>query len=143
MTKKYTWKLENVEDKPNAREGRTAVLRCYDEGNDLLGWCYVEGWLYGCALMGLSSISSLASVPSDAFDSFKDFLLKLSVTLNVDDESGYNQYKAKRYMFTIASASMSGSGVAARLIEASDKITEFKNWAHSSSMNKMYFLNLG
>lgn len=136
---KYTWKLENVQKKPNAREGRTATLRCYAVDGDELGWCYVEGWLYGCALMGLSSISTLSSVPAEAFDSFKDFLTKLTVSLNVD--CVYSQYTAKRYMFTIASPP--SCGVALRLMEASDKITEFKNLAHSSPVNKMYFLTLG
>lgn len=131
-----TWKLENIQNKPNSREGRTAKLCCYD-GGTLLGWCYVESWLYGCALMGLSQLSNLNHIPVEEFPNFRKFLKNLSVTMGM--ESCYNMYTAGRYMFTTADTCF---GFSQKLIQESELVKSFENLAHPSSMNKLHFFNV-
>ncbi|HXQ35127.1 MAG TPA: hypothetical protein VN843_14020 [Anaerolineales bacterium] len=142
MPEKFTWKMLNVKNKPNSREGHTARLLCYDKTtNEDLGWCYIEGWLYGCALMGLSNLDGLAGVPEEAFPSFKKFLKNTKVTLDGDAGSPhYHDYTAKRYMFTVSYAY---GKFLDKLMTESEKIVEFENLAHKSAPNKMYFLTLG
>jgi hypothetical protein len=136
----FKWDIEKRAIKPNSRQGRTAVLFCVDtDTGERLGHCYVETWLYGCALGGLSNLNSLGSVPLEAFDSFKKFLTSLSCSMN-DEEVVYHTYKCKRYMFTVAS--MPGN-FGKHMAANSELVKEFENWAHTSATNKMYFLNLG
>lgn len=136
----FTWKLENVQDKPNSREGRTAKLCCYrDDNKELMGWVYVEGWLYGCALMGLSQLNGLSCVPVSEFSNFRKFLKKLSVTLGVDS-AHYNKFTAGRYMFTTAACWLGDFGE--KLVKESELVKEFENLAHTSPENKLYFFNV-
>lgn len=131
------WKLENIQDKPNSREGRTAKLCAYDAHGMQKGWCYVEGWLYGCGLMGLHHLSTLAPIDVSEFPNFRNFLKHLSVTL--DQTSMYNCYTAGRYMFTVAGQS---SGFVHQLVVESELVKSFENLAHTSPTNQMYFLNV-
>lgn len=138
----YLWKLKNVQQKPNSRCGNTARLVCYTQDGEELGWCYIEGWLYGCALMGLSQLSGLGGVPLEAWDSFTQFLRNTKVTLGGETENSYyHNYTSKRYMFTTAHEG--GGTFYQKLLKESKKQCEFENLTHSSSINNLYFLTLG
>jgi hypothetical protein len=136
----YIWNIENRAKKPNSRNGCTAVLYCEDVHDNRRGACYVEGWLYGCALMGLSNLAGLSDVPVEAWPSFREFLTKLSVYLN-DPAQEPTTYYPRRFMFTLAGAY--AGKFADKLVQESELVVAFDNWAHASAKNKMYFLNLG
>ncbi len=139
----FVWSIENVQTKPNSSFGATGKLVCSQDGGPL-GWCFIEGWLYGCALGGLSNLSSLQDIHVDAFPSLVNFLKECPGTLNntnnPDLPSYYNQYKPKRFMFTVGGYWL--SPILKKMIENSTLVTTFENWSHHSAPNKMYFLNV-
>lgn len=135
----YTWELRNKQDKPNSNQSTTAELWLIRDGQDA-NFCYVETWLYGCCLSGLSKLDNLNYLPAEAFPSLRKFLSTLTCKMNQPDKM-YNNYISKRFMFTTTTGS-SKFGLKEELIKNSVLITSFENWCHNSSENQMYFLNL-
>lgn len=128
------WELEDGSSIPNMPYTRTAILR------GPRGHCKLMGWVQGCSLNGLESLSDLGSCKEEDWPEFRDTLAKLCTNLGTDGPA----WNTKRWMFTMTDSCREFSArpgtLLCELVKASRLVDSFINRSHGGATIHMYFL---